>query len=358
MNTTTPTDVDADREQHDPSAISGHCIMRATTAPPQPPPGQPGDRDRLIRVIASKWVNGTVLHYYFVDGPQDQRQVVREAFVTWKELGLGLVFTEVQAASEAEIRIGFDHTDGSWSYVGRDVLNIPVNSRTMNFGWDLTSPYGRTTALHEIGHTLGMPHEHQNPFAGIAWNEDAVYAYFTGAPNNWSREQTFHNVLRQLSTTEVEGSSWDPDSVMEYWFPAGLITAPAQYGTGLFPPGGLSATDREWAATFYPDTDDELPPLRPSQSVALTLAPAEQADFSVQVTASRSYTFSTYGTSDTVMVLFEKVGDELRFVTGDDDSGQGRNSRFRVKLFAGREYVLRLRLYWAAASGGTTVMFF
>ena len=27
----------------------------------------------------------------------------------------------------------------------------------MNFGWDLTTPYGRVTALHEIGHPLGFP---------------------------------------------------------------------------------------------------------------------------------------------------------------------------------------------------------
>ena len=50
------------------------------------------------------------------------------------------------------------------------------NERTMNFGWDLTTSYGHDTALHEIGHTLGFPHEHQNPTAGIVWNEPAVLA--------------------------------------------------------------------------------------------------------------------------------------------------------------------------------------
>ena len=31
----------------------------------------------------------------------------------------------------------------------------------MNFGWDLTQPGEIDTALHEIGHTIGFPHEHQ-----------------------------------------------------------------------------------------------------------------------------------------------------------------------------------------------------
>lgn len=43
-------------------------------------------------------------------------------------------------------------------------------------------------------------------------------------------------------------------------------------------------------------------------------------------------------------------------LVGDDDSGTGLNSRFRVKLFKGRRYVLRVRLYWAGATGEFAVM--
>ena len=66
----------------------------------------------------------------------------------------------------------------------------------MNFGWLLRGDDGRDIALHEIGHILGFHHEQQNPFAGIEWDENAVYRYFTGPPNNWSRNKTCHNVLR------------------------------------------------------------------------------------------------------------------------------------------------------------------
>ena len=134
---------------------------------------------------------------------------MRDSFTAWKELPLGLEFEEVADAADAEVRIAFAD-DGSWSYIGRQVLDQPANEPTMNFGWDLTTPYGRTTALHEIGHTLGLPHEHQNPFAGIVWNEQAVYDYFAGSPNFWPRDQTFHNVLRKLEPGRGPGLDLGP----------------------------------------------------------------------------------------------------------------------------------------------------
>lgn len=332
-----------------------YCDVRPQTVPVLSSELNSG-RLSAIRVMRSKWVNGTLLHYHFLDGPEPQRQAVRDAFREWKGLGIGLEFVEVADASEAEVRVAFDQSDGSWSYVGRDILGINVAEPTMNFGWDLTDDYGHTTALHEIGHTLGLPHEHQNPFAGIVWDEPKVYAYFAGAPNNWSQQQTFHNVLRKLEPADVEGSQWDPDSVMEYWFPGGLIKEPAQYSEGLQPAGGLSEVDKEWVRRWFPPLGPTMRRLEPFVSVPLSLSPGQQADFVVEPTASRSYELGTFGTADTVMVLFEDVGGELRYVKGDDDSGTDRNAQITAKLFQGRRYVVRLRLYLAGQSGQTAVM--
>jgi Astacin (Peptidase family M12A) len=332
-----------------------HCDVKPRTMPVIRPDLEPG-RASAIRLIRSKWVNGTVLHYHFLEGPKAQRDAVRNAFAEWKGLGIGLEFVEVDDKREAEIRIAFAN-DGSWSYVGRDVLGINVNEPTMNFGWDLTDDYGRSTALHEIGHTLGMPHEHQNPFAGIVWDDEAVYRYFGGAPNNWPREQTFHNVLRKLDKQEVEGSKWDPSSVMEYWFPEGLIVEPAKYSGGLNPPGGLSPADKRWMKKWFPALRPTVPTLKPFASQPLSLSPGQQVDYAVVPEATRKYQFRTFGAADTVMVLFEEVDGELRYVTGDDDSGEDRNATFEVKMFKGRRYVVRLRLYWAGESGDTAVMY-
>jgi len=336
------------------------------------PDGLTEHRARLIRVHEKKWVNGTVLHFYFYDrntdgpggrwvGAAAQKEVVRRAFQAWKELPIGLEFQEVANREEAEVRIGFDRLDGSWSYVGRDVIDLvpDPDELTMNFGWDLTTDYGWDTALHEIGHTLGLPHEHQNPNAGIVWDEAAVYRYFRGSPNFWDDDTIRWNILRKLLPTEVEGSDWDRDSIMHYGFPAGLIRQPADLVGGFEPEPGLSETDIEEVRGFYPALEEvQETELRPFESQRLLIEPGQQRDFRIRPEYSKRYTIQTFGTSDTVIVLFERAGDELRYIDGDDDSGYATNARIRERLYRGREYVLRVRLYYADIAGQTAVFLY
>lgn len=355
-----------------------YCSLPPT--PPQPVrPEVGGERLRSIIVSASKWVNGTVLRYYFFDRETDGEHVVlsdgstvfrtwtsdeahhdlvRRAFRAWKDIGIGIDFLEVDRREEAEVRIGFMRGDGHWSALGRDVLTRGVNERTMNLGQNLVALNNIDTPIHEIGHTLGLPHEHQNPNAGMVWDEERVYAALAEPPNEWDRAKTHWNIIRKIAPDTVQGSSWDPDSIMHYPFRAGLILKPERYRTEpLEPAGGLSPRDVSWVRTFYPPMGDEpLPELVPFQSQPLAIGAGQQRDFAVRAPASRKYNFATFGEADTVLVLFEEVDGALRYLAGDDDSGEERNSGFEVKLFSGRRYVLRVRLNFATASGEVAAM--
>lgn len=141
-------------------------------------------------------------------------------------------------------------------------------------------------------------------------------------------------------------------------FPAGLIVQPQQYSAGLNPRGGLSQNDLEEVRRFYPPirAGTSFPKLKPYRSQSLSVAPAEQRNFVIEPTETRRYTISTFGQSDTVMVLFEDRNGDMKYVAGDDDSGRDRNARIAEWLTAGKKYVLRIRLYLNYSSGDTAVM--
>ena len=300
------------------------------------------------------WVNGTTLHYYFFDTTSGSADVVRQAIRQWKEVGIGLDFEEVKNAQEAEIRIGFVDGEGSWSYVGIDANNVAASERTMNFGWDLTSMGGLDTALHELGHVLGLSEEHRNPHSGIIWNEEAVYSELAGPPNYWSREQVWQTILSKGDPDNYYGP-WDPDSIMHFPFGPGLIQEPAQYRDGLTPGSGLSAGDREKIRFLYPPITAHVEgqTVVPLQPVSLNMQPGEQANFTIVTDESRRYDFQTSGPAQVVMMLFEDRNGELTVVRADDNTGQERSAALHADISTKKQYKIRVRLF---ERGGDAVL--
>lgn len=182
---------------------------------------------KLAFVTGKRWKNGQKLGVRFLDGSQTQQQRVIEHAMKWCDhANLKLNFN---AGASAEIRISFEADDSSWSAVGTDCLStpdFPKNEPTMNYGWledDTEEDEYNRVVLHEFGHALAAIHEHQNPRGGIKWNTAAVYKYFAGAPNFWSKEDTYYNVIMKYKEKQLNATEFDPDSIMLYSFDAALI---------------------------------------------------------------------------------------------------------------------------------------
>ena len=121
----------------------------------------------------------------------------------------------------------------------------------MNFGWltdDTDDIEYRRVVTHEFGHALGAIHKHQNPSGGIQWNLPAVYAYFSGPPNNWSKEDIDFNVVQKYSMAQLNATKFDPKSIMLYAFPAALIKS----GKATAENTNLSSGDKSFMRKMYP----------------------------------------------------------------------------------------------------------
>ncbi|KAJ7069145.1 hypothetical protein C8F01DRAFT_977419, partial [Mycena amicta] len=120
--------------------------------------------------------------YSFISGTPNQQSKV---IFTVPSLNF-VTLSFVQVAQDGMIRISFDPNQGSWSYVGNASLKVPSPRPTMNLGaisdnaTFLTASAEYMLILHELGHVLGLYHEHPSPATGGSPTLDAepVYAYF------------------------------------------------------------------------------------------------------------------------------------------------------------------------------------
>lgn len=176
------------------------------------------------------WQNGSTLKIYFMDTTDENRNKKVLSIAKEWENYVNLKLKRTHTQEESDIRISYLKDEGSYSYEGKICLNQLKTSQTMNFGWfqSSTNPNEeefRCTTLHEFGHALGFSHELQHPAFQIPWDEQKVFAYYTGPPNYWPREKVARQVLHRLpsATRIMTGSDFDPDSIMCYYINKSLL---------------------------------------------------------------------------------------------------------------------------------------
>lgn len=313
----------------------------------QPTTSRNGRRVRAIAVISKTWPNGSPLRARFVGGSAAQQKIARDQATWWTDVANLTI--EFGSAPDAEFRIAFDQNDGAWSYIGTDCKDIPLNEPTMNLGF-----LDGGTAAHEFGHAIGLAHEHQNPAGGIQWREEVVIQEMAKSPNFWDAEMTRHNIIRRYSADQINGTRFDPKSIMLYFFPASWTVN----GIGTDENEVLSDLDKSFisGAKAYPKTgptvaDATQLEVNAKRRTSASIGKVGEEDlFKFTAQTDGRYVIDTRGPTDVVMKLFGP-NSPTRLIAEDDDSGLDLNARISASLVAG-DYLVQVRHYNKASGMG------
>lgn len=194
------------------------------------------------------WKDKKELKVEFLDGSEFLKNKFRYYSGFWSDhANIKFVFVE---KGPSDIRVSFKKDGSSWSYIGNSAENVDDSDETMHFGWfdeSTEEVQFRRTILHEIGHALGLIHEHQSPAVNINWNKPAVYQYYKDK-FDWNKNVVNDNIFRKYTGRRTQYSTYDPDSIMHYSIPSAftLDNSKVDWNTEL------SQKDKEFIKKLYP----------------------------------------------------------------------------------------------------------
>lgn len=113
----------------------------------------------------------------------------------------------------------------------------------------------RSVVLHELGHALGLVHEHQSPNAQIPWNTEAVYAYYYDK-HRWDRPYVDKHIFQKYAANESQFTVFDPTSIMIYPIPEEFTIG----GFSVKWNQTLSKMDKEFVRSKYGRTNESPNP--------------------------------------------------------------------------------------------------
>jgi hypothetical protein len=208
-------------------------------------------RPEFIAVLTTKYwgAAGVSLSVSFMDGPSKalRDRILRHMNAWGKKANVRFRFT----ASQGQVRIARVPGDGYWSYVGTDILSIPLHRPTLNLeSFTMNTPESefRRVVRHEAGHTLGYPHEHMRKALVNLIDRKKAIQHFR-ATQGWTEAEVIRQVLTPLEEVSlIATGKADPNSIMCYQIP-GFLT---KSGDPIAGGKDIVTTDHTFTGRIYP----------------------------------------------------------------------------------------------------------
>jgi hypothetical protein len=159
----------------------------------------------------------------------------------------GISFAWTQGAGDVRISRG---QGGYWSYLGTDILHIPRNRQTMNLqSFTMQTPESeyKRVVRHEVGHSLGYPHEHMRKDLVARIDPQKAIRWFAQT-QGWDQQTVQQQVLTPLDESSLMATPADEDSIMCYQLPASITND----GKPIKGGADINESDYAFAAKIYP----------------------------------------------------------------------------------------------------------
>ena len=226
-------------------------------------------REHIALVTSKYWgPEGVDLSVSFMETrPVALRRRILEHMNAWAAQRAGLAganvrFRETQGTGEVRIAFEGGVDGGYWSYVGTDILGIPLDQQTLNLErFSMQTPEREFVRVvrHEAGHTLGFPHEHMRRELVARIDRKKAIEYF-GRTQGWTPDDVDAQVLTPLEESSIMGTERADDrSIMCYDIPPEITVD----GEPIVGGDDIDEDDYAFALRIYPPERAPQAPVPP-----------------------------------------------------------------------------------------------
>jgi hypothetical protein len=336
--------------------IYGLCATLDSVNPINQPSGAEA---RGLFLKGKRWDLGQTVLIRFLDGTNDLRNLVETHAKEWADLtGLTFKFLGPSDNVQSDVRVAFTPalgvgTEEFSSLIGTDARRANQFTPTVKLGFTPRllpdAKEVKRLILHELGHMLGLIHEHQSPKATFTFNRDALIREF--AKLGWTPQMVESNIIARFDPSQVVATEFDPNSIMLYAFDSRFASPPTHTNASISKidgeliqriyerPGGPPVPGT--GGTTSPITDPGTPLTIGTPSDEEFYIPVNPLLFHFKVAQAGAYVMQTVSEQPWAMSLLGPNSPEKEIDKDEKSNGPGPNALIRATLNPGT-YFLRV----------------